>query len=124
MTDTASPKSDLIEDLANIEHQRWSDWQAYLHGLCESGKIPSGGTATFDIGGALLIPEEKVKHWENLMHTQYYALPEHSKQADRDQVARYWPLIVEFVAMWLDDEMKTPPFPAYDLADKWREDMS
>jgi len=113
-------KDELIEDLANIEHQRWSDWQAWIHQCCLKGPLQSGGTATFDIGGALLIPEEKVEHWERLMHTQYYALPEHSKQADRDQVMRYWPLIVEFVAEWIEDNTSAKN----TLKDRWREEMS
>jgi len=72
----------LMEKLADIEHQRWSDWQSYVHSKCKR-----------DAEGNLIIPAELVKHWEYQISTSYANLSEEDKQKDRDQVMRYWDLI-------------------------------
>ncbi len=112
-------KDELIERLADIEHQRWSDWQRWMHDkgvlkdtLCADGERVEVG---------LLLPIERVRIWERLIATPYAGLPEHSKQADRDQVMRYFPLIVEFVAGWI--AANCPDYPD-DLEGSWRKDMS
>ena len=75
---------DIREWLAAIEHERWSHWQEYMHSLCER---------TDD--GRLIIPADKVAHWEKLIATQYSELSEHSKESDREQVDRYLPKLKE-----------------------------
>lgn len=72
----------LLEDLAAIEHDRWSHWQRYVHDKCE---------ATED--GGLLIPAQLVERWSVQMNTPYAELSEHEKESDRDQVRRYLPTI-------------------------------
>ena len=110
-------KDELIEQLADIEHQRWSDWQRYVHeDVCEEEGILDSGN--------LVIPPDKVAHWNRLIATPYADLPEHSKQSDRDQVARYWPLIVEFVAEWLDGLEFANDVEQPYLAEQWREEMA
>ena len=79
------PKSELFEKLADIEHQRWSDWQKYMHSLCE--RIPT------ENGDALIISAESVKQWERQIETDYINLTDKEKDSDRDQVMRYWKLI-------------------------------
>lgn len=69
----------LHEQLAAIEHQRWADWQQYLHSLCERRE-----------DGALIIPADRVKHWERQIDTPYAKLSEAEKAMDREQVDRYW----------------------------------
>jgi hypothetical protein len=95
----------LIERLSSIEHDRWSDWQAYMHGLCRhvdhdihaSYGQPGLPQEHFVIkAGSLIIPPDKVAHWDKLIATKYDDLPGHSKQSDRDQVMRYWPIIVDY----------------------------
>ncbi|HKY71159.1 MAG TPA: hypothetical protein VJL88_04520 [Nitrospira sp.] len=86
-TPQPSPEGDdeaaaLLEQLANIEHQRWAHWQKYLH---------SKGILNSD--GSLTLPADLVARWERLMNTPYAALSEKEKQSDRDQVKRYLPLI-------------------------------
>ena len=76
---------DLLETLASIEHERWSHWQSYLHSKC----IPHG------TDGALLIPADLVKHWEEQIKTPYPQLTEDEKESDRDQVRKYLPLVIE-----------------------------
>lgn len=77
----------LIEKLAAIEHERWADWQKYLHSKCHDMEL-----------GFLTIPAELVAQWERQIATPYAELSEKEKQSDRDQVARYWPLIEALTA--------------------------
>ena len=74
--------TDLMEQLAAIEHERWADWQRYLHSLC-----------TKNDDGSLRIPATSVAHWERQIATPYADLSEREKESDRDQVRRYWKLI-------------------------------
>lgn len=70
------------EKLAAIEHQRWAEWQQYVHSLCEHRE-----------DGALIIPAGHVMRWEQQIDTSYAELTEHEKDMDRQQVDRYWHLI-------------------------------
>lgn len=74
----------LIEKLADVEHERWSHWQRYLHSKCER---------THD--GSLVIPADLVERWESQMNTPYSALSEKEKESDREQVRRYLPIIAD-----------------------------
>ena len=75
-------KKELVEKLADIEHQRWSDWQKYLHSRC-----------TKDEEGNLIIPAKYVASLEWQIATPYAKLSEQEKDSDREQVTRYWDLI-------------------------------
>lgn len=72
----------LIEELASVEHERWSHWQRYLHEQCVPGT-----------DGSLTIPADLVCHWTRQMNTPYTQLPEKEKVSDREQVQRYLPII-------------------------------
>ena len=72
----------LFERLAEIEHQRWADWQRYMH---------SKGRKNID--GSLTIPAFFVEQWERQIKTLYLELSEKEKDSDRDQVKRYWNLL-------------------------------
>ena len=74
--------AELLEELASVEHERWSHWQRYLHSKCTP--LPDG---------SLNIPAELVQRWTEQMSTPYDALPEDQRASDRDQVKRYLPLI-------------------------------
>ena len=74
----------LIEKLANVEHERWSHWQRYMHSKCE--RISDG---------SLVIPANLVEQWESQMKTPYSALSESEKESDREQVRRYLPIIAD-----------------------------
>ena len=78
--------NELFEKLADIEHQRWSDWQKYIHS--QGAVLPDGG---------LELPSELVRQWERQIATDYADLSEKEKESDRDQVRRYWSLIEELV---------------------------
>lgn len=72
----------LIEELADIEHERWSHWQRYLHSKCKRAR-----------DGSLVIPAHLVHRWEHQMSTPYSALTEEEKESDREQVRRYLSII-------------------------------
>lgn len=74
---------DLLEDLAAMEHKRWSSWQAYMHDHCRPGA-----------DGSLVIPADLVERWSSQMSTPYENLSEEEKDSDREQVRRYLPTIV------------------------------
>jgi len=77
------PKDELFEKLADIEHQRWADWQKYFHSMCT------------DIdGGGKKIPLNVYLRAERQIKTNYKDLTEREKDSDRKQVMRYWELII------------------------------
>jgi len=76
------PKSELFEKLADIEHQRWADWQKYMFSKCPQNK-----------DGSLTIPVELVSRWGTQIELDYKDLSEKEKDSDREQVLRYWDLI-------------------------------
>ena len=76
----------LFEKLASIEHERWADWQKYLHSKC-----------TKDSNGNLIIPKELVDRWERQIATPYNELTAKEQDSDREQVNRYWNLIINFI---------------------------
>jgi len=72
----------LLEELAAVEHERWSHWQRYLHSRCVPGP-----------DGSLTIPAALVSRWSAQMSTDYADLTEAEKNSDREQVLRYLPVI-------------------------------
>ncbi len=68
----------ILEKLADIEHQRWADWQKYLHSKCEK-----------DNNGNLIIPAGYVENLERLIKTDYKDLTEKEKNSDREVVVKY-----------------------------------
>lgn len=64
--------NELIEILADYEHDRWAKWQKYLHKNCIKNK-----------DGSLTIPKEKVELWDKQIHTKYKDLSEEEKNSDR-----------------------------------------
>lgn len=82
----------LRERLAAIEHDRWSDWQRYLHGKCSEVIVGAGVDPV-----ALQIPAELVGRWERQIATPYAELSDTEKASDMEQVDRYWPLIVDAI---------------------------
>jgi hypothetical protein len=77
---------EIKEQLAAIEHTRWSDWQKYMHSKLEYGKDNDGNVVMF-------IPTGLLNHWESQIATPYDQLTESEKDSDREQVDRYLPII-------------------------------
>jgi len=80
------PQSELFEKLADIEHQRWADWQKYMHSKCAIVENEDGEKT-------IVIPQNLFEQWERQIATVYLELSEKEKDSDRDQVMRYWKLI-------------------------------
>jgi hypothetical protein len=74
----------LLEELAAIEHERWSHWQRYMHG---KGMLQQDGS--------LVLPSELVAQWQKQMDTPYGRLTEQEKESDREQVRKYFPTVVK-----------------------------
>ena len=72
----------LVEQLAAIEHERWSHWQRYMH-----------DNASRQEDGTLLIPADLVARWEKQIKTSYADLSADEQKSDREQVERYLPII-------------------------------
>lgn len=72
----------LIEELAALEHERWSHWQKYMHN--KGQRQPNGD---------IILPAELVTRWEAQSSTEYKKLTDSEKESDRDQVRRYLPTI-------------------------------
>ena len=109
-------KDELIEHLAAIEHERWSDWQKWLHTQGTKAYVAQEG-----LEAILALPMESVQRWERQIDTPYAELTEREKQSDREQVARYWPLIETFVLDWLSDRAGDCPNACGHLAAEWLE---
>lgn len=75
--------AELVEKLADIEHERWARWQTYVHSKCK--RQPDG---------TLVIPLKFVKRWERQIATPYPDLTRKEKESDRDQVRKYLPLVL------------------------------
>ncbi len=76
----------LLEELAAIEHERWSHWQKYLHKQCKKNE-----------DGSLTIPTNLVSRWTAQANTDYSELSEKEKDSDREQVLLYVPTFIEFL---------------------------
>lgn len=71
-------RNELIEELASIEHERWSRWQSYLHAKIDhDGRLPTG----------------LIERWTRQINTPYDQLTELEKQSDREQVLKYLPFL-------------------------------
>ncbi len=82
---------EMIEALADKEHDSWSRWMKYLFSK-SAGPTPDMGLGKTK-AGSVIIPPELVERWTRQMMTAYADLPESEKQADRDEVERILPII-------------------------------
>lgn len=73
---------DLIELLANYEHDRWSRWQKYLFSKCIKND-----------DGSLTIPKEYVNRWNRQINTDYTDLPIEEQLSDKKEAIK----IIEIV---------------------------
>ena len=81
----------VIEQLAAVEHERWSHWQRYVHSKCV--RQPDG---------SLLLPVDLVARWEKQIDTKYAELDDQERESDREQVRKYLPLIASALAERVD----------------------
>jgi len=81
--------SNLIEQLAAIEHERWAGWMRYLFENCFEHRLTDAGTGKEFSTGGLCIRKSLVDHWQRQIDTPYADLSEAEKESDREQVERY-----------------------------------
>lgn len=82
----ATQGDELREKLATIEHERWADWQQWVH----------QNLARKEDGWYLLDPAV-YERWERQINTPYAELSDKEKSSDMEQVDRYWPLIQAYL---------------------------
>jgi hypothetical protein len=117
MSEAVMTKDALIEALAAIEHERWSDWQHYVQDERCRPELNMAGRVS------LVINADDAERWERQFQTPYADLSEREKQSDRDQVSRYWPLIVDFVERWLTNDVNYHGLEPSEIVRNWREEM-
>lgn len=107
----------LFETMATIEHERWSDWQSYLHGKIEREPAP----------GFLVLPPELVDGWNRQICTAYGDLSEREQNSDREQVLRSWSTVTDHVYSWLTESPFMYSFTSkesrYSIADAFVREM-
>jgi len=84
---------EFIEKGADLEHDRWAKWQAYLFSKSEWTK------------DGYLIPKKLCERWQRQIDTPYEKLSEEEKESDRKEVRKYIPLL-EKVLAWQKEEIK------------------
>ena len=77
---------DVLDRLAEIEHERWAHWQRYVHDSCRK-----------EADGSLVIPAELVQRWERQITTPYSELSQDERNSDIEQVEHYLPTVIEAV---------------------------
>lgn len=68
---------EAVEELAALEHERWSGWMIYLASKCEPGA-----------NGTLVIPKWAVDRWSRQAGTTYAELSEEEKESDRKEARK------------------------------------
>ena len=88
-------KEEMIEKLSDIEHDRWCNWQRYLHSCCIKNE-----------DGSLTIPKILVERWEYEINTKYNNLPDNIKESDRKETYKIIPIIDEYLKHQLEEKDK------------------
>jgi hypothetical protein len=114
----AKTDEELLEELADVQHQIWSQWMVHLFSRCR--RNPDGSSET--------IPDDLVVRWKRQMATDYADLTEREKNSDREQAREVMAVLGEplhAVDFPLEDlrtildamlEWAQPPMEEYDAA--------
>ena len=114
----------FVEEGANIEHDRWARWQAYMFsksffpeiasqvesldldsspdGLPENKDfnfgVKTGWNSLRDkLSGCIIIPKEHADRWFRQIITKYADLSETEKESDRKETRNYIPLVKKYL---------------------------
>ena len=85
-----SKLNELTEPLANIEHQRWAKWQAWVHNRLRYTEIKGVDGNNY---AYYLMTSDDYERWDRQINTYYADLSEAEKESDRREVRSYLPLI-------------------------------
>ena len=77
-------RPDVLDQLADIEHERWAHWQRFVHDNCQEQE-----------DGSFVIPADMVHRWERQIKTPYSQLTEAERESDIEQVKRYLPTVIK-----------------------------
>lgn len=94
----AMSKQELVEQLADREHESWARWMQYLLSLCKPAD---------DGSGSLTMPADCAMRWQRQIDTPYADLSEQEKESDRAEVRRILPIIRQYA----QNEQPAQPFP-------------
>jgi len=78
-------EKELIERLADAEHDSWARWMQWLFSTCKVNEDKS-----------MTIPAPLVERWMRQAYTIYDDLSEEEKHSDRNEVMHILPIIKEF----------------------------
>jgi hypothetical protein len=92
-TTKADQLDTLREKLADIEHQRWADWQKWCNAVIREHIDSPKAT------------EARLKLWDKQIATPYKDLTEQEKDSDREQVDRYLPLLIHWSERLVQDRL-------------------
>ena len=67
---------DILEELADLQHEIWSHWMKYLFSKSDTDS------------GCETIEEDDARRWKRQMNTPYSKLSEKEKESDRDQARK------------------------------------
>lgn len=67
----------MLEKLANLQHEIWSHWMTYLFEV-----------STLNEDGSVTIPADKVERWKRQMKTHYLDLPSDERKSDLEQARK------------------------------------
>lgn len=109
-------KDALIEALAAMEHERWSDWQHYVQDERCRPELNMADRVS------LVISADDAERWERQFQTPYADLSEREKQSDRDQVMRYLPLVMAFFREWLVERCQRTSISHW-IVHRWDQEM-
>jgi len=86
-------EEELIEALADKEHDSWARWMAWLFSRCSSAA-----------DGSMTISPDDAARWQRQIATPYAALSEREKQSDRNEVAHILPIVQRYSASCAREE--------------------
>jgi hypothetical protein len=105
-----------MEEFADLEHQRWSKWQKYMHSKLQR---------SIEDKGFMRLPDLYFTQWERQINTPYSELTEKEKESDREQVRPYIEALKqaleeqrESIKKDLVDEIEKYVFNLYDSIHK------
>ncbi len=73
---------EIIEKLANYEHDRWSRWQKHLFSKCLKNE-----------DGSMTIPKEFVDRWNRQINTSYFDLSNEEQESDKKEAIKILKII-------------------------------
>lgn len=112
MTKLPTDINTLKEKLAAIEHERWADWQSWVHELDINRDFR-------DYPCEMVIRADVKERWKRLIATPYSKLSEKEKNSDREQVDRYWSLVETYIKQAIAQEINNSRLVELDLLEQY-----